>query len=299
MRITELHPDQAVTIFSAVKIAREHPTRALTPVDLENYISQAVWKFFDRCRGEAAAKLNVREMDLVLSDVRITGVRIDGHQIINPTGFTGSEFEIGLSLTVTRSGVADEGAYLVEGGSMRAYMLAKILGLGRAFFIESGGRTTSIFSINGSEIHHLNSFQWGKNNIIESLNQSILVLEEGVLHGLYDKYAIGNTSEKLCRKIDKVFYQAFDAIVGGALTSVKNAGGMRFNTPPTIYFYPRFSVPSGVYRKYFPSGRMKLRFFKVDEDLDIETFINENIHGVYEELNELAARRIKWLMPAL
>ena len=297
MRIIELHPDQAVTIFSSVKIVREHPTRALAPIDLENHISQAVWKFFDRCRGEAAERLGIREMDLVLSDVRITGVKIDGHQVINPTGFTGREFEIGLSLTVTKKGVAINGGYLVEGGSMRAYILSKLLGLERAFFIESGDKTTSVFSINGSDVHHFSSFDWGGNDIIEALWEDVLDLDEDVLGYLYRKYTEGNVSEKLCRRIDKSFYRIFTPFVDNVLMNVRNAGGMRLNAPPLMYFYPRFPVPPGVYRKRFPFGRLKLRFLKTDEVLDIEAFINENIHGIYEELNELATRRIKWLMP--
>jgi hypothetical protein len=297
MKITELHPDQAVTIFSSVKIAREYPTRALTPVDLENYISQAVWKFFDRCRGEAAERLGIREMDLILSDVRIVGVKIDGHQVINPTGFTGREFEIELSLTVTKGGVTIDGSYLVEGGSMRAHILSKLLGLGRAFFIESGSKTTSVFSINGNDIHHFSSFDWGGDDIIRALGEDVLNLDEYVLRGIYHKYAAGNMSEKLCRRIDKSFYQVFTPFINGALMNVRNAGGMRPDATPLMYFYPHFPVPSGVYRKHFPFGKLKLRFLKTDEVLDIESFINESIHGVYEELNELAARRIKWLMP--
>ncbi len=297
IKITELHPDQAATIFSSVKITREHPTRALTPVDLENYISQAVWKFFDRCRGEAAGKLGTREMDLVLSDVRITGVKIDGHQVINPTGFTGRDFEVGLSLTVTKEGAVTDGSYLVEGGSMRAYILARLLGLGRAFFVESGDKTTGIFSINGSDVHHFSSFEWGGNDIIEALSRSVSDLDNGTLRGLYHRYAEGSVSEKLCRKIDKAFYQALTPFINGVLMNVKNAGGMRLSASPLIYFHPRFPVPPGVYRKYFFFGSARIKFLRADDDLDIENFINENIHGVYEELNELAARRIKWLMP--
>lgn len=297
MKIIELHPDQAVTIFSSVKIVREHPTRALTPVDLENYISQAVWKFFDRCRGEAAGKLGIREIDLALSDVCITGVRLDGHQVINPIGFTGREFEVGLTLTVTKKDMTPDNGYLVEGGSMRAYILAKLLGLGKAFFVESGDKTTSIFVINGSDIHHFSSFQWGGDNIVEVLGRDVLEADKGVLSSLYHKYAKGDVSERLSRRMDKPFYQALAPFVNDVFMNIRNAGGMRFNTPPTIYFHPRFPVPAGMYRRHFPFGSSKLKLLPAEGDLDVEQFINENIHGVYEELNELAARRIKWLMP--
>src|SRR3989338_11055994 len=105
MKISDLGPDKAVTIFSTVKITREHPTQALTPIDLENHISQAVWKFYNDCRSEAADKLGKSEMDLAMTDVRVVGVKIDGHQVINPIGFTGRELEIKLCISMTGEGV--------------------------------------------------------------------------------------------------------------------------------------------------------------------------------------------------
>ena len=298
-RVTELHPEQAVTIFSPVRITRDHPTHALTPVDLENYISQAVWKFFDQCRGEAAEKLGVREMELKLSDIRITGVRMDGHQVINPIGFAGREFEVGLSLTVTKQGVETTNGYLVEGGSTRAYILSKLLGLERAFFIESGNVDTNIFSINNGDIRHLSGFSWGGRDVAGALQNDALGLglDGDLLQKIYHKYAWGDVSEKFRRRVDRVFYKAFMPFINGVLLNVKNVGGMRLGSSPLMYFCPQFPVPASVYRRCFPFGAMRVKFFRSDEPLDVEGFINENACGIYEELNELAVRRIKWLMP--
>ncbi|MFH1694351.1 MAG: hypothetical protein ABH880_01170 [Patescibacteria group bacterium] len=296
MKILELNSDQAVTIFSSVKIVREHPTRALTNIDLENYISQAVWKFFDKHRGEASERLSVGEMDLVLSDVRILGVKIDGHQVINPSGFTGREFEIGLSLTVVRKDADDDSVYMVEGGSMRAYMLSRLLNLRKAFYIESDENKTNIFSIDGGDVHHFSSFDWGGEGVVSAIEE-VLDIEKDVARNIYHKYALGDVSDRFNRRIDKPFYTNFTPFVNGALMNVRNAGGMKTNESPLIYFNPHFSVPAGVYRRHFVFGKHKLRFLRPEADLDIEEFMNENIHGVYEELNELAKRRIKWLMP--
>jgi len=48
--IIDLGSDSAVTIFSFVEIARKNPNEDLGMLDLQNYISQAVWKFFDSSR---------------------------------------------------------------------------------------------------------------------------------------------------------------------------------------------------------------------------------------------------------
>ncbi|PIR97842.1 MAG: hypothetical protein COT89_02110 [Candidatus Colwellbacteria bacterium CG10_big_fil_rev_8_21_14_0_10_42_22] len=296
MKILELSSSEAVTIFSSVKIVREYPTRALTNIDLENYISQAVWKFFDKCRSEAAERLSVGEMELVLSDVRILGVKIDGHRVINPIGFTGRELEISLSLTVIGKGESDENVYMVEGASMRAYILSRLLNLDRAFYVESDQNKTGIYYINGSDIRYFSGFDWGGEHAVSAL-QEILEIDGDVLERVYRKYARGDVSERLDRRIGKPFYTNFGILVNGTLMNVRNAGAMRGKTPPIIYFNPLFPVPEGVYRKNFTFGRHKLRFQKPEDELDIETFMKDNIHGVYEDLNDLARRRISWLTP--
>ena len=36
----------------------------------------------------------------------------------------------------------------------------------------------------------------------------------------------------------------------------------------------------------------------MSDKLDIEGFLEDGIHGIYEDLNELAKRRIKWATPS-
>src|SRR3989344_4961945 len=135
MKITDFSPGKAVTIFSTVKITREHPTQALTPVDLENHISQAVWKFYNDCRSEAADKLGKSEMDLVMTDARVVGVKIDGHQVINPSGFTGRELEI--KLCISMAGEKNNESVGVEGGSIRAHILSHSEDIDHGYYIDT------------------------------------------------------------------------------------------------------------------------------------------------------------------
>ena len=64
--LTPLDSKSAVTVFKSVRIARSNPREELTPVDLENLLAQALWRSFDQLRNDAAARLQVNEVDLLL-----------------------------------------------------------------------------------------------------------------------------------------------------------------------------------------------------------------------------------------
>ena len=100
--ILDLDSRSAATIFSFIKIPRDNPREELGMVELENCLSQAIWKMFDGIRERISERLNVDGADLLLTDARVIGIKVDGHQIINPSGFTGKELEILLSVTMVR-----------------------------------------------------------------------------------------------------------------------------------------------------------------------------------------------------
>ena len=43
--------------------------------------------------------MNVTDLDIVLTDVRIRGVKLDGHKVVNPIGFKAKTVEIQFSQT--------------------------------------------------------------------------------------------------------------------------------------------------------------------------------------------------------
>ena len=124
-KIIPMDSRSAVTVFKTVRLERPNPREELTLADLENSLAQAVWKFFDRLRFEAADRLRINEADLLLADVRVTGMKIDGHQVINPEGFTGHSLEFTLCLSLVRRDslpVEDDAGTVFEEGSVRAHL---------------------------------------------------------------------------------------------------------------------------------------------------------------------------------
>jgi len=295
MKINDLGPDKAVTIFSTVKITREHPTQALTPVDLENHISQAVWKFYNDCRSEAADRLGKSEMDLIMTDARVVGVKIDGHQVINPSGFTGRELEVKLCISMT--GERGSEGVPVEGGSIRAHILSGSEDIKRGYYIEMDDDQSHIFSITDNRVAHVNSFNWGRLNIDKAIRGK-LDLDNEAAYLIYTKYADGKVSEKMDRFLGRAFWGSFNEFMNALLMNVRNEGALKLKEVPLVYIKANFILPEQVFHKRYSLGKKSVSLKRVSIKFDIEGFLEDGIHGIYEDLNELARRRIKWATPS-
>ena len=295
MKIADLDSSKAVTIFQAVKITREHPIQELTPVDLENHISQAVWKFYNDCRKEAANRLGKSEMDLTMTDVRVVGVKIDGHQVINPSGFTGRELEIKLCISMTGER-AGEGT-LVEGGSIRAHILAHDENIKNGYYLEINEDKTHIFLITDQRVACLNSFDWGRINIDRAVRERFS-LDSEIAYRIYNQYANGKVSKKMDRFLGRIFWRSFGEFMNALLMNARNGGAFKLKEAPLVYVRASFSLPEQVYRKRYTFGKKKINLRKAPSQLDVESFLEDGIHGIYEDLNELAKRRIKWATPS-
>ena len=297
-RILDLDSKSAVTIFTLVTIPHDNPRQEIGLTDLENYISQAIWKTFDGCRSEAAVRLEVDEADLLLTDARVMEIRIDGHPVINPHGFTGSKLDVVLAITmVKRDKFTKEADIILEGGSVRAHLLAKSQDLKDAIYIEVKDNTTTVFRITPERTAYLSEFNWGEKELTKLLKEELGLADDDSAKGIHLRYVQGELSEKTIKKIDKVFYNAFSTFINGGVMTLKNFLKPRVSKLPPIYLKSFFPMPASIYRKKFSFDGKKIRFLNVADALALQDFVDDRIHGTYEELSQLAKRRIKWLMP--
>lgn len=293
--ILDLDAKSAVTIFSAIVIPRDNPREPMGAVDLENYISEAIWKLFDRCRKEASERLEVDEVDLLLTDARIMGVKIDGEEVINPHGFLGKELEMLVALTMVRREKFKEGASIFEGGSLRAHLLSKKEKLDQAIYVEVAGGQTTIYGVTPEKIAYLSEFDWGLLNLTRAVTEELEVPED-IARRIYERYAKGEIGARLTKKLDQIFYHSFGTLINGLVMGVKNFFSLHENKLPPIYLQSFFPLPSSVYRKKFAFDSKTTKLIEPPE-LDLNQFLREEANEIYRELNQLAKRRIKWLMP--
>src|SRR3989344_1783565 len=64
--VVSLDSELCDATHSSVALVRQNAHAPIDDADLDNLVSQAIWKFFDRERKGAAAKLNATDIDVVL-----------------------------------------------------------------------------------------------------------------------------------------------------------------------------------------------------------------------------------------
>jgi len=307
--LTPLDSKSAVTVFKSVRIARSNPREELTPVDLENLLAQALWRSFDQLRNDAAARLRVNEVDLLLTDARVAGIRIDGHQVLSPEGFTGREIELQLCLTIVRRDkLPEKGGIVFEEGSVRAYLTAVKAKEIEIIYVDSGDDITTVFGVAPGLTSYIGEFKWGRNDLVEAFAAGFGTAAE-VGNALYLRYAAHEISPRVRKRFDEIFRSSFGTFVNGLTMAVRNsieprltesrskvhrraAGASRL---PAIYVRS-FALPGAVWGKSFTVGDRKVKFMPAPE-VDLNEFAGDGRGEIYGELDRLAKRRIKWLMP--
>ena len=307
--LTPLDSKSAVTVFKSVRIARSNPREELTPVDLENLLAQALWRSFDQLRNDAAARLQVNEVDLLLADARVVGIRIDGHQVLSPEGFTGREIELQLCLTIVRRDkLPEKGGIVFEEGSVRAYLTAVKAKEIEMIYVNSGDDITVVFRVAPDLTSYIGEFKWGRNDLVKAFAAGFGTAAE-VGNALYLQYAAHEISPRVRKRFDEIFRSSFGTFVNGLTMAVRNsieprltesrpkvhrraAGASRL---PAIYVRS-FALPGAVWGKSFTVGDRKVKFMPAPE-VDLNEFAGDGRGEIYGELDRLAKRRIKWLMP--
>ena len=65
--VLNLDPKYATTLYTSVSLVRDNAKDPIDEGDLDNIISRAIWSFFDRQRSKVAAKMNISDLDVILS----------------------------------------------------------------------------------------------------------------------------------------------------------------------------------------------------------------------------------------
>ncbi|MBT9151676.1 MAG: hypothetical protein DDT40_01872 [candidate division WS2 bacterium] len=301
-KVLGLDSNSAVTVFSSVTVPHESRGE-ISEADLENYLSKAVWKSFDFLRSEAAERLEVSDVDLILSSARVVGMKVDGHEVLNPYGFVGRGLEISLCVTMVKRGILEayeekDGttAEVFEKGSAVAYLLSKSLDIDYLMYAESENSLTRVFLATPIRTSYLGEFNWGRADIAKVYAENFGVPEETGFE-IYNKFVLGDASLAVLEKSRRLFYSSFKKFVDGLTLQVRNISELGLKKAPPIYIQAVFSLPEELGKKTFVLGRRRAKIKRLEGKIEVSDLVNNPPYNVYEWLNQLAKRRIKWLMP--
>ena len=265
--ILSLDSTLATTTHSSVSLVRQNSREIIDEADLDNLISQSIWRFFDKNRWRVAQKMGIDDVDVILSDVRIRDIRLDGHRVVNPIGFKARAVEIFFSQTLVGKellrGIREldqnlNVVFITEAGTALCHVLSKIVGSNNFYAINLFPNQTSMFVSAGDRLSHHDSFDWGGNALNNLLCRYLKVDQETAV-AMINTYVSSSVSQNFLRKFETLLLKELYVFANGIESLLGDAGA-------SIYLNAFLNFPQIVY-----SSRFQSRFQKSVKLLSLST----------------------------
>lgn len=202
------------SVFLPLRWENELPSKkAITLIDLENFLFGEAGKVFKYCQSEAAEKLKTDYSDVIMIGGITRGFRVDGCKVINPLGFPAKRLEVILELIFANRYIFEKWkkvlpnqSFFTESGRAAISVLGRIkktpinlliFDLKESFLLGFDDKK----SIAG--VFSLSVLPWGINNLIQSIADCFGVSFD-VAWQIYDIYFRGEMSCKLLKKINQI-----------------------------------------------------------------------------------------------
>ena len=296
--ILALRTENVATIESSVSVFRVHQDELIDEGELDGLLFHALWSFLNKFRSLAAKKLNTSELDLVIANIAVFGVKLQGHSVFNPLGFSGKEIEFSFRVSfISRSLLpmleriakrSEVGPIVAERGAILASMISK-----PGIFFDVDATKTLWYEI-GNECGFRGFLDWGYLNIYSSLG-NIFGVSPGYASNLISRFSSHRISLKMKGIIEKVIREEYKLFKDYADASLKLEHHELLRGEGRIIHFEEEHVSS----IFFSDERYKIS--------DKSLFLGQTtfsalalfpfVHPQYEYLNQLLRRRAKWLVP--
>ena len=242
--ILSLDPRLATTIYSTVPLVREKAGEVIDEADADNLISQAVWRFFDRQRIKIADKMDIEETDVLLTDVRIRGVKVDGHRVINPIGFKAKSVEIYFSQTFLARDLLrslreilplEKVVLVAEAGTVLTHSLSRVLNLDQIFLVNIFPDQTVLYSASPARFSHLDNYPWGQNNLLTALGGQLAV-GPATARRIIDLHNENHGSPIFLKRLEGILLNELQIFLNGLESIVDQRAAL-------IFLNPYFNLP--------------------------------------------------------
>jgi hypothetical protein len=283
--------------------------------ELENLIAQAMGKIFNQCRAEAAKRLGIHEIDTIMVGAKARSFKVDGHQVVNPAGFTGKKISLLLELTFTGRALFEslkhffnspDDFFFAESSQARLTSLARARKLPLNLIIEGAALGTSLFVLEKTKDQHSvlyrEKLSWNFNALFETIAKELGVTDV-IAKQLYRSYLDGVMSETAARAFKKIIDPATNAF----LKEVGKGKLKGFVYVDAEYDLP-FALPykhAGATFDNFPIAEMvqKLGFADMEGSVGPRTAIPRHLLPFIEayfdksnsDINQKLRRRLHWL----
>lgn len=295
-------PPYGAAVYSSKVIYRDRPFEELTEAEVESAIAQAIWKMFDDERRVFASRLNLSELDVVMADVRILFMKLDGAAVINPLGFKARTLEIGLVETLVVRDLSEkisavtprrgEIAFALESSSSCAWALRQDSKNKEFIFVNVFPDRTFVYRSGIDEkISHLSDFPWGTENVF-SVVSSTLGVSQGVAREIARRYASEEMSFEMMKFLRPIISGSFEGFFKGVTAA---SLGAKIKKPLVYAMSEELSDLETTGLSLPRSLPFKLAFlpFVSEEEIAYHEYSRFSSDSVF---NRIAKRRMKWLM---
>jgi hypothetical protein len=296
-----VHPPYGTSVYSSRFISRENPRAEITESEIENAISQAIWKLFDEERMLFSKRLDLSEMDVVMADVRVLYIKLDGGIVVNPIGFTAKSIEIGLAeILVTRelsesikSSVPKKGeiVFTIEPTASCAWLIQKDSKKKDFAIARVAEDKTFIYSSSdGEKISYVSDFDWGVNSVLGSISRYFGV-DEPVARDLLRRYVREDMSAEAQKSLKEIVSGPFAEFSRGVTLAARN---VKINRPVLYVLNNELGELNPGNISWKESG-VKMSFLP---SVSHEELALHEMSGCdpLSPWNRIAKRRMKWLM---
>jgi hypothetical protein len=296
-----VHPPEGSAIYSSRFITRENHRAEITEAETENAISQAIWQLFDEERMLFSKRLDLSEMDVVMADVRVLYIKLDGCEVVNPIGFTAKTIEIGLAeILITREMSEEikisipkknEIIFTLEPTASCAWLIQKDSKKKDFIVARISDKKTFVYrsSVSGG-ISYISDFDWGINKVFSTISDYFGVSAmtgKDIIH----RYAREDMSREMQKGLKEIISSAFADFSRGVTIAARNAK----ITKPTLYVLSDDLQEMNPTNVSWKDVGVKMNFLPA---IHYEELVANEMAGSdpQSSWNRLAKRRMKWLM---
>ncbi len=313
-----LDSKSATTLKDFIDVKRNRKENAITERELEHLIFQGLWNFLNLNRPWIARKMETKESDLILANIEIVGIELDGNKVINPTGFPGETVsfcfqgtfiprEI-MPFTETLRAWSQNMTICEEGAALSHFMLGDEMDV-TAFCREEA---TEIFFAGERKVCYIDEIPLGTKHLLSFLVEKFSVNEE-----VAEELMIYYTQHGVSKHLEHFFREQFNEFVSDLFVGIENTlsknrkqRAEKEKRKPTIHlnFKHAISEPNQLLNKNI-KGTVNLLEQKLHHmDFSIipeEEKTNISVIGLFlypfsqktlESTNQLLHRRAKWLI---
>ncbi len=311
----------ATTIHASAVLARDKPKTPIDETDLDNRVAQGIWRLFDRGRGRAAQKMKVRDLDVLLTDVKVKRVKVDGHRLVNPLGFKAKTVEIQFIQTfcpgpfiaeLKKIIPAGQLTMLAEAGVPETDVISRTVSVPNFLLLTLFSGQASVFLADGSSINHLATVSWGKENLIKAIAQNFAV-STSVAEEIFELYLIRQASQAVLKRIEKLLLEQFGLLFASVSKAVSK---YKVELIYILAFFnlPQFVFSQGLRRQLNLRARLLPAAHELIRDqlgFDIKFRRAPNTTGMFsslaallefyfsphdDKINKIARRHARWLI---